>query len=152
MPFKEIMGKSIDELSIGDKAWFAKTISETDIYQFSAVTGDFNPAHVNEVYASNTFFKKRIAHGMLTVSLVSNILGTQLPGPGTIFVSESVEFMAPVYIHDTIEAVVEIVEINLEKNRVKFEAFCINQHDKKVLRAEGIVMPPKKRKPVEAKS
>jgi 3-hydroxybutyryl-CoA dehydratase len=146
MAFREILGKSIDELSVGDTAWFAKTISETDIYQFSAVTGDFNPAHVNEVYAANTFFKSRIAHGMLTLSLVSNILGTQLPGPGTIFVSESVEFMAPVYIHDTIEAVVEIIEINPEKNRVKFEAFCFNQHGKKVLRAEGVIMPPKKKK------
>lgn len=146
MAFQVILGKSIDELAVGDKAWFAKTISETDIYQFAAVTGDFNPAHVNEAYAENTFFKNRISHGMLTVSLVSNILGTQLPGPGTIFVSESVEFMAPVYIHDTIEAVVEIVEINKEKNRCKFEAYCINQHDKKVLRAEGVIMPPKKKK------
>lgn len=146
MAFKEILGKSIDELKVGDIAYFAKTISETDIYQFAAVTGDFNPAHVNEVYAKTTFFKNRIAHGMLTLSLVSNVLGTELPGPGTIFVSESVEFMAPVYIEDTIEASVEVVEINAEKNRIKFEAFCTNQHGKKVARAEGVVMPPKKKK------
>ncbi|THB64834.1 MAG: MaoC family dehydratase, partial [Spirochaetaceae bacterium] len=133
------MGKSIDELKVGDKAYFTKTISETDIYQFAAVTGDFNPAHVNEVYAGGTFFKKRIAHGMLTLSLVSNILGTQLPGPGTIFVSQSVQFQAPVYIHDTIEAVVEIAEINAEKNRVIFKAWCVNQNDKQVLVAEGMV-------------
>lgn len=146
MAFKEISGKSIDELQIGDTAYFSKTISETDIYQFAAVTGDFNPAHVNEIYAKSTFFKNRIAHGMLTLSLVSNVLGMQLPGPGTIFVSESVQFMAPVYIEDTIEASVEVIEMDVERNRIKFEAFCTNQHGKKVARAEGVVMPPKKKK------
>lgn len=144
MAFQEILGKSIDEIQVGDTAFFSKTISETDIYQFAAVTGDFNPAHVNEAYAQGTFFKRRIAHGMLTVSLVSNILGTQLPGPGTIFVSESVSFMKPVYIQDTIEASVEIVEIDHSRNRIRFEAACINQNDDQVLHAEGIVMPPKK--------
>ncbi len=146
MAFKEILGKSIDELSVGDTAHFAKTISETDIYQFAAVTGDFNPAHVNQAYAEETFFKSRIAHGMLTVSLVSNILGTQLPGPGTIFVSQTVQFMKPVYIHDTIEAEVSIAEKHEEKNRVRFEAVCTNQNDQDVLRAEGTIMPPKKKR------
>ncbi len=146
MAFKEILGKSIDELSVGDTAYFAKTISETDIYQFAAVTGDFNPAHVNQAYAEETFFESRIAHGMLTVSLVSNILGTQLPGPGTIFVSQSVNFVKPVYIHDTIEAAVTIAEKKEEKNRVRFEAVCTNQNDREVLRAEGIIMPPKKKR------
>jgi 3-hydroxybutyryl-CoA dehydratase len=143
---QEILGYSIDELSVGQKVSFAKTISEADIYLFAAVTCDFNPAHVNEVYASGTFFKKRIAHGMLTTSLISNILGTLLPGPGTIFVSQSVTFMAPVYIGDTIEAEVEIAELNMEKNRCKFKAKCINQNDVVVLQAEGMVMPPKKKK------
>jgi len=146
MPFQNILGKSIDELSVGERAYFAKTISETDICQFASVTCDFNPAHVNEAYASNTFFKQRIAHGMLTVSLVSNVLGTQLPGPGTIFVSESVQFLAPVFIQDTIEVVVEVVELDREKNRMKFKAWRVNQNEVKVLTAEGVVMPPKKRK------
>ena len=128
MPFQNILGKSIDELSVGERAYFAKTISETDICQFASVTCDFNPAHVNEAYASNTFFKQRIAHGMLTVSLVSNVLGTQLPGPGTIFVSESVQFLAPVFIQDTIEVVVEVVELDREKNRMKFKAWGVNQN------------------------
>lgn len=150
MAFQNILGKSIDELSVGECAYFAKTISETDIYQFASVTCDFNPAHVNEAYANNTFFKHRIAHGMLTVSLVSNVLGTQLPGPGTIFVSESVQFLAPVYIGDTIEVVVEVVELDHEKNRMKFKAWGVNQNDIKVLVADGMVMPPKKKKPVSA--
>ncbi len=146
MAFQNILGKSIDELTVGECAYFAKTISETDVYQFASVTCDFNPAHVNEAYAGETFFKQRIAHGMLTVSLVSNVLGTQLPGPGTIFVSESVQFLAPVYIQDTIEVVVEVVELDKEKNRMKFKAWGMNQKDVKVLVAEGVVMPPKKKK------
>ncbi len=146
MAFQNILGKSIDELSLGERAYFAKTITENDIYQFASVTCDFNPAHVNEAYAGETFFKKRIAHGMLTVSLVSNVLGTQLPGPGTIFVSESVQFLAPVYIQDTIEVVVEVAELVPEKNRMKFAAWGVNQNGVKVLVAEGVVMPPKKKK------
>lgn len=150
MAFQNILGKSIDELSVGECAYFAKTISETDIYQFASVTCDFNPAHVNEAYANNTFFKHRIAHGMLTVSLVSNVLGTQLPGPGTIFVSESVQFLAPVYMGDTIEVAVEVVELDLEKNRMKFKAWGTNQNEVKVLVADGVVMPPRKKKPAVA--
>jgi 3-hydroxybutyryl-CoA dehydratase len=113
---------------------------------FAATTCDFNPAHVNEAYAKGTFFKKRIAHGMLTTSLISNILGTILPGPGTIFVSQSVKFSAPVYIGDTITAEVTITELNREKNRAKFAAKCINQDDVVVLSGEGMIMPPKKKK------
>ncbi len=139
---KARIGKTIGELKVGDRAYFAKTIAESDIYQFASVTCDFNPAHVNEAYAADTYFEHRIAHGMLTVSLVSNVLGTQLPGPGTIFVSESVRFLAPVYIGDTVEAVVEVVE----RNRMTFSAWGVNQNDVKVLAAEGVVMPPKKRR------
>ena len=146
MPFQNIIGKSIDSIAVGDRAYFAKTISETDVYQFASVTCDFNPAHINEAYAENTFFKHRIAHGMLTASLISNVLGTQLPGPGSIFVSQSVRFMSPVYIDDTIEVVVEAVELNVEKNRMSFKAWGTNQNDVRVLEAEGVIMPPKKPK------
>jgi 3-hydroxybutyryl-CoA dehydratase len=148
MAFQNILGKSIDSIKVGDRAYFAKTISETDVYQFASVTCDFNPAHINEAYAEQTFFKHRIAHGMLTASLISNVLGTQLPGPGTIFVSQSVKFLAPVYIDDTIEVVVEAIELNVEKNRMTFKAWGTNQNDVCVLEAEGIIMPPKKPKPV----
>ncbi len=146
MAFQEILGYSIDELNEGDKATFGKTITETDIYLFASTTCDFNPAHVNEAYAKGTFFKKRIAHGMLTTSLISNILGTILPGPGTIFVSQNVKFLAPVYIGDTITAEVTITELNREKNRAIFAAQCINQDDVVVLKGEGMIMPPKKKK------
>lgn len=148
MAFQNILGRTIDTIQVGDRAYFAKTISETDVYQFASVTCDFNPAHINEAYAERTFFKHRIAHGMLTASLVSNVLGTQLPGPGTIFVSQSMKFLAPVYIDDTIEVVVEAVELNVEKNRMTFKAWGTNQNDVRVLEAEGVIMPPKKPKVV----
>ncbi|WP_319244473.1 MaoC family dehydratase [uncultured Propionivibrio sp.] len=147
MTFQNILGKGIDEIEVGDKAYFAKTISEYDVYQFASVTCDFNPAHINEAYAADTFFKHRIAHGMLTLSLVSNILGTQFPGPGTIFVSQNVRFLAPVFIGDTIEMVVAAVELDRARNRMTFSCEGVNQNGVKVLEGDGVVMPPKKRKP-----
>ena len=87
---------SIDRLSIGQKASFAKTITETDICLFAGVSGDINPAHLNEQYASQTFFKGRIAHGMLSASLISAVLGVQLPGTGTIYLGQDLKFLAPV--------------------------------------------------------
>ena len=89
-----MIGKTIDELNVGDSAKFSKTISESDIYQFAGVTGDFNPAHVDEEYAKNTYFKTRIAHGMLTASFISTVIGTMLPGPGTIYMKQAVSFLA----------------------------------------------------------
>lgn len=83
-----ITGKSIDELKVGDVAEFAKTVAETDIYLYAGITGDFNPAHVNEAYAKTTFFKTRIAHGMLTAGFISAIIANQLPGPGTIYLKQ----------------------------------------------------------------
>ena len=91
------MGYTINELEIGQKASFSKTITETDIYLFAGVTGDINPAHVNEQYASNTFFKGRIAHGMLSAGLVSAVLGMRLPRRGTIYMGQTLAFTAPVY-------------------------------------------------------
>lgn len=146
MTFQNILGKCIDEIEVGDKAYFAKTIAEYDVYQFASVTCDFNPAHINEAYAAETFFKHRIAHGMLTLSLVSNILGTQFPGPGTIIVSQNVRFLAPVFIGDTIEVVVEAVGLDREKNRMTLICSGVNQNNVTVLEGEGTVMPPKKKK------
>jgi 3-hydroxybutyryl-CoA dehydratase len=111
-------GKSIVELELHDKAEFAKTISETDIYLYAGVSGDFNPAHINEEYAKETFFKTRIAHGMLSAGFISMVIGTKLPGPGTIYLDQSLKFLAPVRIGDTITAHVEVTEIMTEKNKV----------------------------------
>jgi 3-hydroxybutyryl-CoA dehydratase len=138
-----IAGKSIDRLQVGDAAEFAKTVSETDIYLYAGITGDFNPAHVNENYAKNTFFKTRIAHGMLTAGFISAIIANQLPGPGTIYLKQELSFLAPVHIGDTITARVEILELNTEKNRVRLKTTCSNQDGVTVLEGFGLVSPPK---------
>ena len=138
-----IAGKSIDKLQVGDAAEFAKTVSETDIYLYAGITGDFNPAHVNENYAKNTFFKTRIAHGMLTAGFISAIIANQLPGTGTIYLKQELSFLAPVHIGDTITARVEILELNTEKNRVRLKTTCSNQDGVTVLDGFGLVSPPK---------
>lgn len=138
-----ITGKSIDLLKVGDVAEFAKTVTETDIYLYAGITGDFNPAHVNEVYAKNTFFKTRIAHGMLTAGFISAIIGNQLPGPGTIYLKQDLNFLAPVRIGDTITGRVEVAEIIAEKNRARLRTTCSNQDGVVVLSGEGLVSPPK---------
>ena len=138
-----IAGKRIDQLQVGDAAEFAKTVTETDIYLYAGITGDFNPAHVNEAYAKNTFFKTRIAHGMLTAGFISAIIANQLPGPGTIYMKQELSFLAPVRIGDTITARVEILELLTEKNRVRLKTTCSNQDGVMVLTGEGLVSPPK---------
>jgi len=141
-----MLGKTIEEIEVGDRAQFAKTISENDIYLFAGITGDFNPAHVNEEYAKKTFFKTRIAHGILTAGLISAIIGTKLPGPGTIYMRQDLKFLAPVHIGDTISACVEVIEVIPEKNRVKLKTYCVNQENTTVLDGEAMVSPPKKPK------
>ncbi|MGP8002918.1 MAG: MaoC family dehydratase [Smithella sp.] len=136
-------GKNIDQIKVGDTAEFAKTITETDIYLYAGITGDFNPAHVNEVYAKNTFFKTRIAHGMLTAGLISAIIANQLPGPGTIYLKQDLSFLAPVHIGDTITGRVEIMELIPEKNRVRLKTTCSNQDGVIVISGEGLVSPQK---------
>jgi len=137
-----MIGKTINELKVGDAAQFAKTIAESDIYLYAGVTGDLNPAHVNEEYAKNTFFKTRIAHGMLLAGLISAVIGTILPGPGTIYISQELNFRAPVRIGDTITAHVEVVQVISEKNRIRLKTFCVKQDDTTVLDGEAIVSPP----------
>ena len=136
-------GKTIENIKIGDNAEFTKTVSETDIYLYAGVSGDFNPAHINEEYAKNTFFKTRIAHGMLSASFISTVIGLKLPGPGTIYLDQSLKFMAPVRMGDTITARVEIVEIMADKNKARLKTTCANQDGTTVLEGEAIVSPPK---------
>ena len=136
-------GKTIDELKVGDTARFSKTVSESDIYLFAGVTGDINPAHVNEEYAKGTFFKTRIAHGMLSAGFISAVIGTMLPGPGTIYMRQEVNFLAPVKIGDTVTAIVEVAEIIAEKKRVRLKTYCVNQENTTVVDGEAIVSPPR---------
>ena len=135
-------GRSIYELKVGDSAQISKTITETDINDFARVTGDFNPVHLDQAYAEKTIFKGRIAHGVLSVGLLSNVLGNTLPGYGTIYLSQEVKFLAPVRIGDTITAKVEVLELIADKNRVKFRTICTNQDGKVVADGVAWAMPP----------
>ncbi len=135
-------GKTVDELSIGDWAENGRTISEADVYGFGGIIGDLNPLHTNEVAASKSVFGKRVAHGMLTASLLSGVLAHQLPGNGTIFMELSVKFKAPTSFGDTITARVEITEI--VKRRVTLACTCTNQDGETVLEGEAKVLAPKK--------
>ena len=139
------MNYTIEELKIGQTSSFTKTITETDVYLFAGITGDFNPAHVNAQYAANTRFKERIAHGMLSASLISTILGTSLPGKGTIYLGQQVKFLFPVRLGDTITATVEVKELVKEKNRVILHTFCTNQEGDLVVDGEATVLAPLKK-------
>jgi len=131
-----------DDISIGDSATFSKTISESDVYLFAGITGDLNPAHVDAVSASRGMFKQRIAHGMLTGSFISTVLAMQLPGPGTIYVSQSLNFRAPVFFGDTLTARVEAIEKLEQRRWVKFKTTVTNQDGKTVVEGEAVVIPP----------
>jgi len=134
-------GKTIDQLNIGDKAILTKQITESDVLRFAEVTGDRNPIHLDPEYASKTRFKERIAHGMLTASLISAVISTRLLGPGNIYVSQSLEFKAPVKLGDVIQAEVELIEKIPEKNRVRLKTTCRNQNGTVVIDGEAIALP-----------
>mgnify|MGYP000448037065 CR=1 FL=1 len=134
-------GKTIDQLNIGDRASMSKQITERDVIRFAELTGDINPIHMDKLYAEQTIFGERIAHGMLTASLISAVLGIKLPGPGNIYVSQTLKFKAPVKFGDVIEAEVEVVEKIPERNRVRLSTVCRNQHGTVVLEGEAVVLP-----------
>lgn len=138
-----MIGKTIDDLRVGEAAESTRTVSESDIYMYAGITGDLNPAHMNEEYAKKTFFKSRVAHGMLTAGYISTVLGNKLPGYGAIYVQQELKFLAPVHIGDTITARVEVVLLVKEKNRAVLRTTCTNQEGTLVLYGEAIVSPPK---------
>lgn len=129
-----------EELKVGMKAEIAKTITETDVVLYAGITLDTNPAHLNEAHAQQTMFKHRIAHGMLTAGLISAVLGTKLPGEGSIYMGQELKFTAPVYFGDTITATAEIIELIPEKNRVILSTTCTNQEGKVVLSGKATIM------------
>ncbi|MCF8130874.1 MAG: MaoC family dehydratase [Deltaproteobacteria bacterium] len=138
-----MIGKTIDEIRVGDTSEFTKTVSESDIYLYAGITGDTNPAHIDEEYAKGTFFKTRVAHGMLSAGFISTVLGNKLPGAGTIYVKQELTFMAPVHMGDTITARVEVIEVISDKNRVRLRTYCVNQEETTILDGEALVSPPK---------
>jgi len=140
-PMTAVVTHYIEDLSPGQSARYTRTVTETDIQQFGAVSGDLNPLHFDEDYAKTTVFKGRIAHGILSVSFLSTVLGTELPGPGSIFLSASIRFKAPVRIGDTVVASCTVREISLQRNRVVFDCLC-KVGDTVVVEGEAMVMVP----------
>ncbi len=138
-------GKTIDKMKIGDSAQISNTITEKTIRDFAEATGDFNPIHLDQTYAEKTYFRGRIAHGVLSVGYISSVLGNLLPGPGGILLSQDVKFLAPVRIGDVITARVEVIELIPEKNRVKFKTTCTNQKDDVVVDGTAWSLCPQKR-------
>jgi 3-hydroxybutyryl-CoA dehydratase len=136
------LGKSYHQLTIGEEASFAKTITETDVYLFAGISGDFNPMHVNEAFAKGTPYKTRIAHGALAQSLIAPVLGMKLPGLGTIAVEVSCRFKAPVFFGDTITATARVAEKMDKKEWVRMALFWTNQHGVSVAEGEAVVIPP----------
>ena len=124
-----------EDIHVGDKASLSKTISEHDVYAFAGVTGDFNPVHVNAEFAKNSLFKQRIAHGM-----ISAVLGTELPGIDTIYMNQELSFLAPVLYGDTLTATVECIEKDDKKHRIIFRTTVTNQDDKLVTDGKARVM------------
>ncbi|MBV8048903.1 MAG: MaoC family dehydratase [Paludibacterium sp.] len=130
-----------EDLKVGDSAEFGKTITEADVLMFAAACGDTNPVHFNQAYAETTPFKTRIAHGMLTASLISTILGTKLPGEGTIYLSQSAKFKAAVKLGETVVARVTVAALDAAKKRVTLTTQCL-VGDKVVMEGESLVIAP----------
>ena len=139
----ELRGKYIDEINEGMTAVFSKTVTEADIVLFAGVSGDTNPVHLDEEYARPTMFKGRIAHGMLTAGFISAVFGTKLPGPGCIYMSQSLKFKAPVRAGDTVVARVTATTVDRDKARVTFATTC-KVKDAVVLEGEAMLMVPRR--------
>lgn len=142
--------RTFDEIHLGDTASLTRTLTEKDIQVFAIMSGDINPAHVDEEYAKSDLFHKIIGHGMWSGALISTVLGTQLPGPGTIYVGQTIRFKKPVAIGDTLTVTVTAIEKKAEKNRVIFACECRNQRDEVVMEGQAEVIAPTKkiRRPV----
>ena len=128
------------KLRVGDTAELSKTITDEDVRTFADLTGDHNPVHLDDSYASGTRFGRRIAHGMLTASLISSVLANHLPGRGTVYLSQSLKFVAPVYLDDTVTARVTITGIKEDKPVATLETVCVNQRGEPLVKGEAVVL------------
>jgi 3-hydroxybutyryl-CoA dehydratase len=134
---------TIDDLELGQAAEFTKTITETDVAFFCAISGDFNPVHVDAEYAAKSPFGARVAHGPLTLALCAGVLGMRLPGLGTIAITNHIEYLRPVYIGDTITSRVEVVALDLERGRATMGLTWRNQKGELTAEGEAVVKPPR---------
>lgn len=137
----DVHGYYLEDLVIGMSASFSKTMTEADILLFSGVSGDTNPVHIDQNYAENTCFKGRISHGLLSASLISAVLGTRLPGPGAIYVSQTLNFRAPVRAGETVTARATISNIMPARSRVTLRTLCVVK-EKIVIEGEAVVLVP----------
>ena len=135
----ERQGYYLEDLSVGMSEAFAKTVTDADIAGFADITGDTNPVHLDHDFAAGSMFKERIAHGMLSAGLISAVLGTRLPGPGCIYLSQSLRFRAPVMIGDHVEAIATVKEVNPDKRRIVLETVC-RVGDKVVVDGEAMLL------------
>jgi 3-hydroxybutyryl-CoA dehydratase len=136
------LGKCVDEVNVGDSASFTKTISESDVLLYAAITEDHNPIHTDEAYAARTHFKKRLVHGPLIAGLVAPVLGMKLPGMGTIAVSQTLRYLAPVYIGDRITVTIVACKVIPKENLVHFDCTWVNQNGIKIMDGKFTVKPP----------
>ena len=136
-------GLFFEDLSFGQNAEMTRTVGESDIAAFAAVSGDDNPVHLDAAFAATTPFKERIAHGLLSASYISALIGTRLPGPGAIYISQTLSFKRPVKIGDAVTTRVEITALNEEKARATFQCTCL-VNGKPVLEGEAVVMAPRR--------
>jgi 3-hydroxybutyryl-CoA dehydratase len=129
---------------IGERASFTKTVTEADVTTFAGLIGDFNPIHVDAEYARKSRFGDRVAHGMFTAGLISAVLGSKLPGPGSVYLSQQIEFLAPVYIGDTITAAVEVTAWRADKRIITLKTDCSNQAEVQVVTGQAVLLvgPP----------
>jgi 3-hydroxybutyryl-CoA dehydratase len=139
----ELRGYYLEDLEIGMSAIYTKTVTDADLVLFAGVSGDINPVHVDQEYAETTMFEGRIAHGMLTASFISAVLGTRLPGPGCIYISQTLKFKAPVRPGDTVKAKVTVKAVEPERGRVTLDTVC-TVAGKPVLEGEAVLMVPRK--------
>jgi len=133
--------KYFEDLEVGQEASMSRTVSEADIVAYAALSGDYNPVHIDPDYASKTIFKERIAHGILAAGYISALFGMKLPGPGSIYISQTLSFRAPVKIDDHVESKVKLIELIPEKKRARFDCVC-TVNGKPVLTGEAVLMVP----------
>ncbi len=145
----EVSEVFIEDMRTGMSAALERTFTEEDVLAFARLSGDFNPAHVDAAYAAATRFGRPVAHGLLTASLISAVLGTKLPGKGAIYISQSLRFLAPVFIGDTVRAEAEVAAIDLRRRRVSLATRC-TVGGKVVLKGEAVVLAPSRAQRTDA--
>lgn len=136
------LGLTVEQIRIGDTASFAKTLTEADVYQFAGITGNFNPLYVNIEFVAKTPLKRRVVPTVLVASLVSKVLGTQLPGNGTVHVAQEMEFLRPAFIGDTVAVKLTVTKLDGKLCRVWLDISCTNQDGEVVATGETEVVPP----------